>query len=103
MNGREGVQRLRVLLTPEKAWTKGASARDDFGSQVPPTSPAATCYCLIGGAYKVTGGGDCYVDARELLIRQLEQDDMFAGLSQFNDSIVTDHADVLAFLDRVLA
>lgn len=97
------VQRLRALLTPEKAWTKGAFARDAVGSSVRSVDPAAVCHCLIGGTLKVTGGAEDYLTTVVRLDRQVQREGRFHNIAQFNDHPDTTHADVLALLDRVLA
>lgn len=103
MSGREGVEKLRVLLAPEKVWTKGALARDTNGTPVAFADPTATCFCTIGGLLKVTGGGAGYGASMGLIMRQLDHEGRFTTVPEFNDALRTDHADVLAFLDRVLA
>lgn len=83
----------RDLLSDERRWTKGDTARDEIGRDVDYFAPEAVSWCLLGACYKASKGGfnDPKVwDAQHLLI-----DVMSGSFVDFNDSPYTTHADVL--------
>ena len=50
------LEELDVLLSDEYKWTKKVGARDINGKHVFPHGFAAVCWCIMGGAIKVTNG-----------------------------------------------
>ncbi len=47
--------KLSQLLSDKSKWTKGCSARNENNQPVHLYSPDATCWCLAGAVFKVTG------------------------------------------------
>ena len=86
----------RALITPAKAWTKGAYARDAAGFAVMPSNPAAVCFCSDGALQHLAGRLPS-VKAFGLLRVECG----IEGVGGFNDR--SSHAKVLAMWDRVIA
>lgn len=91
--------RIRDLLHVESRWTKGWFARDAEGNDVSTNNPNAVCFCLSGAVTKTSPDGKTEV-VETFLNSQLSSLDGLT-IPDFNDD--SDHADVLAFLERCLS
>lgn len=101
------LARIRERLSPPRAWTREAMARDESGRPVMPSSPAACRWCLVG-AYNAeveTVAPDSPERSRVavgllFLLHAAARDLYGAGaLSWFNDDERTTHEMVLAVVD----
>lgn len=57
-NVKETLQKLEDLLSDRSKWTTEELARDADGDVVEPEDPTATCFCLLGAAYRVSHESD---------------------------------------------
>lgn len=87
----------RELLSDEKRWTKGASARDATGDDVDPRSERAVCWCVVGAVVKSTLG----MLHQEAALNQVH-DVVDEPIPEFNDAPTSTHADVLRALDAAI-
>jgi len=102
--------RARIAL----GWTQRAFARDAGGGEVPPWSPDATCWCVLGAVHTEapdpSGGppvrGAACKRAEEALYDELTTAPgrpWRATTTVFNDAPTTTHADILDLFDRAIA
>jgi hypothetical protein len=86
----ENTLKLQELLSARERWTTKESASDPHGNAVLPRNPAAVCWCLVGGAAKVTKSKKEYGELvtqmrRKVLSRGTRSVSLFNGLSQYKD------------------
>lgn len=112
MRRREIVSRARAvlraaadLIEPEGAWCHGAYAKDRRGQTVPPDSPRAERYCMLGAIMRVV----CHDDSERAVVSQAESmlhdavdgvDVLSFGLLDWNDKPGRKQADVVAALRK---
>jgi hypothetical protein len=113
MRARKQLQCARALIEDPGRWTKRALARDANGRPVWPSTRSACAWCALGALLRVgahaRGRRDVRLaasnQARAALARaaysSMTPPDVRA-VGRFNDSIVTDHSDVLALFDRAI-
>lgn len=97
--GLSAMKTYQLLAEPSR-WTKGSYAKDAGGHEVPFYSPYACSWCISGAL------AHCYVynePAHESARRSLLELPEIKGLtlSEWNDSHLTSHADVLRVLTKV--
>lgn len=100
----QALRDIRDLLEPPERWTKGAFARTapDAEGRVDADSPHATCWCLEGACWRVTGEPySSFVWQR--LNRYVSDNNLGQRTSNFNDRPETTHRNVLEVLDGVIA
>lgn len=96
MTPAEILRKARALIdTPEKL-ARGVYARDAKGKAVPPYSPDAVCYCVVGAIMRVGGFGDRIAAGIAALTRAV-----IGPVPTWND--VSTHAEILAGFDRAIA
>lgn len=93
--------KIREKLTPDRAWTQHAKARNSAGEPVPTSAQDAVCWCVFGAWYAVEGhaSSDSYMDT---LARRFEDSDHTSNI-RINDRICESQADILLFLDWCIA
>lgn len=108
------LRKVRELLSDPNKWLKGRLANNDKGVGVDPNSPDATCFCLLGATYKVTGfygyptcnaaASNQYARVVDRLCDAVRKHHPSYGTSAmgFNDSQGTSHADVLNLIDKAI-
>lgn len=96
---------LAGLLGKRERWTQHIKSRDADGHYCDPISPDARCFCLLGAAYRLTGGHACrvyadlcFVIADAIAIEFPEW--RGHGVSPFNDAPRRKHADIVRVCKR---
>lgn len=100
---REGVQKVRDLLSNPLHWTKRTYARNSRGEDVDISSPEAMSFCLYGASAYVDGVTltDHKPSPTYNAIREYIWDNRnFDSAIQFND--YSTHKQVIALLDELL-
>lgn len=92
----ETLRKMRELLSVPERWTQRRCARNENGFEVPPDSPGAVCFCLIGAAGKVTGNFGLPLDVLDKLTFP-------EPCSVWQDAPGRTHAEVIDLLDRAIA
>jgi hypothetical protein len=109
----EQVKALRALLASPEAWTQRSYARsraseaNRLGETTCPTAQDATCWCFLGGCYRVTpdpiptttSGAECFEHNVAKFFGFL---DAYAAID-WNDALERTHAEVLARIDAKIA
>lgn len=91
----ENALKLQELLSVPERWTTKEEARDSGGNEVYYYSTEAVCWCLLGGAAKVTNSKKEYGELTAQIRRCLLASSS-AFIGQFNDSC--NHVDIKSFL-----
>lgn len=111
----ELLKQVKELLACEERWTKFAGAKSADGHPVMSTAPFAARWCLLGALDKCSGKNTgTWEKTVNLLTDKLPT--RFGGdpdqsrlnvivdtISGFNDDTKITHADLLSFLDKVIA
>jgi hypothetical protein len=100
----QALRDIRDLLEPPERWTKGAYARTApyAAGRVEADSPHATCWCLEGACWRVTG--ELYSSPIwQRLNRHVSNHNLAPRASNFNDRDETTHRDILELLDKIIA
>lgn len=100
----EVLRAVRELLSVPERWTQGAFARQEDKTQVNAEDPEAVCFCIRGAIHRVAVNH--YEEARaacKLLEEGVPEYSKAWGLSGYNDSRSTTHADMLELIDGVIA
>ena len=92
------LNEVKELLSDEHRWTQGAMARDKKQLKIKPLSDEATCWCLYGAIAKVSGGFHTPI-CTKTYYHLRGQNDL---LSDFNDCSITDHSDIIRFIDDAI-
>lgn len=93
----------RALLADPARWTKGESARDLRGKEVPPNYPSAVCWCMTGALNKVVRSPCMWFKSEAVLsAAELLETTVASEITSFNDNPATTHADVLRALDAAI-
>lgn len=93
----------RELLTDPSHWTKGESARDVRGKEVPPNYPSAVCWCMTGALNKVVRSPCVWFKSEAVLsAADLIHGVVGGPIPSFNDAPTTTHATVLRVLDAAI-
>ena len=88
------------LLSDPNKWTKDVLARRHDGSPVPPTSPAACSFCIVGALYH------CYPSEQAMKI-WIKLDEEFydkndeKGIGDWNDDPSRTHEEVVELLKKL--
>ena len=93
----------RQRLKSERAWTKGALARDIDGKGTRSTSPVAVSFCLDGTLKRTQRDlklSDRHVATCRRLLFRFIGSRKFKSIADFNDAATTTHKDVLSLLTR---
>lgn len=99
----EALRAARDLLTPEGAWTQGASARTEDGIMLhDPRSEEAICWCSLGALRRVVDDPVVYDGARSAL-RQATGGGTRGMLSVWNDSPHRTQADIVHTFSSAIA
>ena len=90
------------ISTPDR-WTQNAYARNAKGETEQPSSPGAVCWCLVGALRSVLPDMSLFYVENHWAYIFLAQEIPVGNAhhpASFNDN--STHAEVLAFLDRVI-
>jgi hypothetical protein len=95
------LKALALIENPE-AWTQGASAQDSAGLPVPPESPQACRWCILGAIDKASNYDyNRWLEATRQIRDVLRGKATSISIAAFNDSHT--HAEVLALLRKAAA
>jgi hypothetical protein len=120
---RELLARARALIERPERWTQGAMARGAGGEAVAATSPRACRWCAYGALWHASwqleheaGGAYGRVCRRAeqhatMALAHAVPPDMdpdarprdYEAVVEYNDTVTTTHADILALYERALA
>lgn len=97
----EVLKAARSLLSEPDRWTQGTYARDADGKAVPPSDPAAVCFCIHGAILHVAPS---YPDMQTRLeaVKALA-DSLWVSLVMFNDKRGRTQREVVALFDVAIA
>lgn len=86
--------KIKELFSDESKWTTLVPARNVNGEIVNGCDPEATCWCIVGAAYK------CYPDfnTRQLVIGKIEEQ-TGDGIGDWNDTHT--FAEVKALMEKL--
>jgi hypothetical protein len=87
--------KMKELLADPTKWTKGANAKDNTGMMVVPSSPNATCFCLLGAAIR------CYPQNSETIFIKLINKVPNKKVVAWNDHPDRTHTEVLALVTEL--
>lgn len=119
-NAAQILKEAKAIIADPSRWTKGAFARDKYGTKVYALAPAATCFCALGAVYKAADayGADEYHDLAPKLFgpdydctyetpQEMQKaldalsDNTEDGIVQVNDE--DGHEAVLAVFDKAIS
>lgn len=89
---KDQLQAVRAVIEKPENWTQGMAARIADGTPTYSADPRATCWCLVGAAFK------CDIDGIEFCLPLIEL--VGDNLATFNDTHT--HSEVLALLDSAI-
>jgi len=94
------LKEMRTLLSNPKRWTQKSWARDNEGYKVYYNSETASCFCLMGAAYKVAKYNEDKVNTLEKHLNSVLPGDYTSCIS-YNDA--RSHRSVLRLIDKAIA
>lgn len=105
------LQEARELIESPMQWTQRRFARSSNGNGVDPLAPNACTFCLDGALRRVIArhfDQNSYASTHDQLTALIEQElpnpmSPDGNIVSFNDDPRTQHADVLALIDRAIA
>lgn len=103
MTVKEGLKKIRRLLSKRERWTKGELARPSYRSRTSCEvgAPQAKCFCLEGAIQKVAIGDSTLRTQLRIQVRESLPDGECDYIA-FNDRKTTTHRQVLALIDRAI-
>jgi hypothetical protein len=98
---------VKELPTDESKWTKGAYARDSEGYGVPPSSPDAVSWCLMGAVEHCYGTLNDIVPILLLILVDTisgiigEVQDIVYSTTEWNDDINTSFIQIRELIEEL--
>lgn len=103
---RDVLVRARALIEKPEAWTKNTFARDKDGDEVSRALDEAVCWCAAGAIYRSCEGDfETYRYATQAVRHAVGLGDFEVTHKSIGEdwNDISDHATVLAGLDRAIA
>lgn len=96
----EHLSAIRALLKTPLCWTQGTEARDMFGGHCIPSSPYATCWCLVGATRRIAPDPQSQRAMEVAIMRALPPG--MRDIEDYNDRRTRSHGEVLALIERAI-
>lgn len=94
--------RAKEVISDPVHWTKGANARDIYGTALPRVSSGTYSFCALGAIGVASDGAPDDVVQTAMNILGFARGDGRLTCSDYNDDPKRTHAEVMAWFDRAI-